>query len=740
MKITTKVIWLLAGSLLLTCFTFGGLFIWQLDKAAVVAVTHMENLSTDSVNRIRGDRDGMHREFMEQRKEYLRSQVQTTMGVLAKAYQNARDPEKLKLLYTESLQNAVNTAFGVLEAIEAEQGLTLEEKQQKAVAIVKALRYGPQNEDYFWINDMQPAMVMHPYKPELDGTDLSENKDPNGKKLFMEFVRVCREKGQGFVNYMWLKYGAEKPQPKLSFVRLFKPWNWVIGTGVYLEVAEEKLKTDAAALVGALRYGKENKDYFWINDMHPTMVMHPYKPELDGTDLSEDKDPDGKRLFIEMVKVCRDSGEGFVDYMWPKYGADRPQPKLSYVQLFKEWDWVIGTGLYIDDIDALVDQKMAETAQKAKDVSGDLKEQIGASQRQIMKNSRDSMVMGGVILVVIFTLLVVAAFVLTRRGITRPITRITRGIDEGAERVAAASAQVSSASAQLAEGSSSQAAALEQTSSSLEEMASMTKRNAEYAAHADSLTKEVNHVMAQAMGSMTQLTASMEEISGSSVETSKIIKTIDEIAFQTNLLALNAAVEAARAGEAGAGFAVVADEVRNLAMRAAEAAKNTASLIEGSVKKIQEGTELVERTSAAFEEVARSSAKVGELVGEIAAASNEQSQGIEQVNRAVAEMDRVVQQNAASAEENAGASRQMSTQAGQMKDFVHRLVDMVGGGANGAGNHVESAAAKTRAAVHKAAPKPVPRNALYSPVVPGGKQIAPEQVIPLDKEEDFRDF
>src|SRR5208337_4378558 len=183
-------------------------------------------------------------------------------------------------------------------------------------------------------------------------------------------------------------------------------------------------------------------------------------------------------------------------------------------------------------------------------------------------------------------------------------------------------------------------------------------------------------------GTMQNLTVSMNEISQAGEETSKIIKTIDEIAFQTNLLALNAAVEAARAGEAGAGFAVVADEVRNLAMRAAEAAKNTADLIEGTVKKIKEGSEVVQKTNTEFSEVQTSSARMGELVGEISAASVEQAQGIEQISKAVTEMDKVVQANSANAEESASASEEMSAQAEQMKQFVGELATMVGG-ANG---------------------------------------------------------
>ncbi|MDR3554923.1 MAG: methyl-accepting chemotaxis protein [Syntrophobacteraceae bacterium] len=269
------------------------------------------------------------------------------------------------------------------------------------------------------------------------------------------------------------------------------------------------------------------------------------------------------------------------------------------------------------------------------------------------------------------------------RSITRPIRLVVDGLAGGADQVASAASQVSGSSQQLAEGASEQAASIEETSSSLEEMSSMTRQNAEHAGQANTLMAETGRVVIKANRSMDKLTASMLEITKASEETSKIVKTIDAIAFQTNLLALNAAVEAARAGEAGAGFAVVADEVRNLAMRAAEAAKNTASLIEGTVKNIKEGSELVEETGADFSQVAASARKMSELISDISAASTEQAQGIDQVNKAVGEMDKVVQQNAANAEESASAAEEMNSQAEQMKSFVGELVAIVDGSGDG---------------------------------------------------------
>lgn len=265
------------------------------------------------------------------------------------------------------------------------------------------------------------------------------------------------------------------------------------------------------------------------------------------------------------------------------------------------------------------------------------------------------------------------------KSLAKPLRKVAGGLSEAAQHTASASMQVSSTSQQLAEGASEQAASLEETSSSLEEMASMTRQNAENVHQANNLMNETARVVAEAKDAMDGLTRAMTEISKASEQTAKIIRTIDEIAFQTNLLALNAAVEAARAGEAGAGFAVVADEVRNLAQRAAEAARNTASLIEETLKKVKDGSSMVGITSDAFERVAQGTAKIGELLGEIAAASQEQALGIEQINVAVAQMDKAVQKNAANAEQSAAAAQELQAQAQLLRRLVEELLTLVEG-------------------------------------------------------------
>jgi len=302
---------------------------------------------------------------------------------------------------------------------------------------------------------------------------------------------------------------------------------------------------------------------------------------------------------------------------------------------------------------------------------------LEAADRELVRVKHMAVTTTLVIIGIGLALFSTVAFALIR-SITHALGRAISGMNESTGQVAGASAELSGSSQALADGASTQAASLEETSSSLEELSSMTKQIADNALQADSLMKESRQLVDTATVFMTDLNQSMDEIARASDETSKIIKTIDEIAFQTNLLALNAAVEAARAGQSGAGFAVVADEVRNLAMRAAEAAQSTSDLIAGTTGKIGQGGDLVARATGAFNDVVDNAAKVAGLVGEIAAASEEQANGIEQVNKAVAEMDTVTQGNAAKSEETASASQQLYAQADQMKAIVQDLMDLAG--------------------------------------------------------------
>ncbi|MBW1991609.1 MAG: MCP four helix bundle domain-containing protein [Deltaproteobacteria bacterium] len=347
-------------------------------------------------------------------------------------------------------------------------------------------------------------------------------------------------------------------------------------------------------------------------------------------------------------------------------------------------------------------------AVNAEDVAKAKKESTTAAARSIFL-SLAGMVVGFVLALILGIFLSLS--------ITRPLNRVIAGLSEGSDQVSAASSQVSTASQSLAQGASQQAAAIQETSSSLEEMASMTKSNADHAKQADSLMSETTRVVEAANTSMGQLTEAMKEVSLASEETAKIIKTIDEI---------------------GAGFAVVADEVRSLAMRAAEAAKNTADLIETTAARVKEGSDLVGRTSEAFDQVVSSAAKVKELVAEIAAASSEQAQGVEQINKAVSEMNNIIQQTAANAEESASAAEELNAQAEQMKAQVRELMAIVGGAANGRSGIKNRLKVPLAMAGGRLVKRSAPAKKLLAQPLKAQPATA-EQVIPLE-EGDFKDF
>ncbi len=375
--------------------------------------------------------------------------------------------------------------------------------------------------------------------------------------------------------------------------------------------------------------------------------------------------------------------------------------------------------------------------------SDKLLNQLVSDLQRARKNSLTmNMVLVGLTLVI---LIVVAVFL--GRSITGPINSVAHRMRDGADEIEMAVEQVAESSQTLAEGASRQAASLEEISSSLEEMSSMTQQNAENASQANAMMMETTQVVGRADKSMDELTRAMNMISEASEETSKIIKTIDEIAFQTNLLALNAAVEAARAGEAGAGFAVVADEVRSLAMRAAEAAKNTADLIESTLVKVREGSALAEETGKAFSDVTQMSEKVASLIAEISTASREQAEGVSQISKAIQEIGDVVQTTAANSEESASASQAMKEHVKQIKQLVTELLSLVYGkhevyrlDREVTAGTKKPATVALRGTSNKVKQATLPARAREKGKKEDAVEASPEEIIPLDDEEGFKDF
>jgi len=378
--------------------------------------------------------------------------------------------------------------------------------------------------------------------------------------------------------------------------------------------------------------------------------------------------------------------------------------------------------------------------------------------QEITKSSVEDLASSSLIMIVGLAVAVglgmLLAFVITL-SITKPVSRIAEVLSEGSSQVASASEQLSGASQQLAEGSSELAASIEETSATLQQSASMVRQNNENTKQAAMLSKQAMEAAEGGNQEMTEMMTAMGDLKKSSDEIAKIIKVIDEIAFQTNILALNAAVEAARAGEAGMGFAVVAEEVRNLAQRSAQAAKDTASIIERNIALSESGVAVAVKVKGSLETIADGARKVSELVDEITAASSEQAQGIEQITKAISQMDQVTQSTASNAEESASASEELSAQAESMKEAVQGLLVLVHGvGASaglGAAPHRSSPALRGRSpqaalpggrGKEGGAGRPQGRKGPQGTPAKGGSGhtnvVNPDDVIPLD--DDLQDF
>ena len=444
------------------------------------------------------------------------------------------------------------------------------------------------------------------------------------------------------------------------------------------KLSEDEAKQRALEAIKGLRYS--GAEYFWINDMQPKMVMHPIRPELEGKDLRENKDPTGKHLFMEFVKTVQAQGAGDVAYMWPKPGSDKPVQKVSYVKGFAPWGWIIGSGVYVDTVDAAIIERAVQSGVGAlvvallllgiglliarsivKQLGGEPASANAITHRMaqgdlsvniMLKPGDDASIMHGI------------------KTMRDNVARIVAHVREGSESVATASAEIAQGNQDLSARTESQASALEETAASMEELSSTVKQNADNARQANQLAQSASTVAVQGGEVVAQVVDTMKGINDASRKINDIISVIDGIAFQTNILALNAAVEAARAGEQGRGFAVVAAEVRSLAGRSAEAAKEIKTLITDSVQRVEQGTALVDQAGSTMNEVVTSIRRVTDIMGEISAASSEQSQGVAQVGEAVTQMDQATQQNAALVEEMAAAASSLRAQAQDLVQTV----------------------------------------------------------------------
>ncbi len=391
--------------------------------------------------------------------------------------------------------------------------------------------------------------------------------------------------------------------------------------------------------------------------------MHAMKQELNGKNVMAEKDSNGKFMFREMLDVAKSKGEGFVDYYWPKPNETKPSPKLTFVKSFTQWGWIIGTGIYIDDVNAeiskmqtqiitstvaiavlilviafFVSKMITNALGKAVVMARELSE--GNLSLEIEVNSGDE----------------AGQLLSGMKNMMEKLKDVVTDVKNAADNVASASQQMSSSSQQMSQGATEQAASAEEVSSSMEEMVSNIKQNADNAQQTEKIALKSAQDAQDGGNAVVETVSAMKQIATK-------IAIIEEIARQTNLLALNAAIEAARAGEHGKGFAVVATEVRKLAERSQTAAAEINKLSASSVEVAERAGEMLMKTVPDIR-------KTAELVSEINASSSEQDTGAQQINKAIQQLDQVIQQNASVTEEMASTAEELTSQAEQLQDTV----------------------------------------------------------------------
>jgi methyl-accepting chemotaxis protein len=623
----------------------------------------------------------------------------------------------------------VDTVHGMLArygALAEAGAMSRGDAQRAALELVRSIRY--EGTEYFWINDLGPRMVMHPIKAELDGKDLRDHVDPRGKRLFVEMIDTVRAapEGQGFVEYRWPKPGSTDPVRKLSFVRLYEPWGWIVGSGLYLDDVDDAATAEVRrtialnallfvvlAAAGLLVLRSVKRAVGGLGGEAARLELAVREGRLGDRARPESVGPEFHGLlagmnaimdaFVRPIRATADCVGRISRGDVPPRLAEQARGDFSAIQ--------DNLNRCIDAVNALlVDADGLARAAVAGDLSvradptrhegdfrklvagfnatldavvGPVREAAAVQERLARRDLRARMegaYQGDHARVKV-------AINATAVALHASMTQVRAS----AEQMASAAGEIASSSEAVAAGASQQASAIEQISSSLEAMSARTRESEASSRRAAGSVRIARSSADEGQGAMANMATAMGKIRAAAESTSRIIKDINEIAFQTNLLALNAAVEAARAGEAGRGFAVVADEVRALALRSKEAAAQTEELIRDSVRLTGDGDAAARLVGERLGQIAGAVGDVSGIVDELTAATREQAAGIDEVSRAVASMSTVTQGNAASSEQSSSAAAELAAQGQELAALV-RTFELDGGGGASAPRGVQPVA------------------------------------------------
>lgn len=691
---------------------------------------------------------------MDKAKMTLQNYVDMAYMVVENNISESVDPVFIEKRFGKELNDIIDIAQSLIEVKIRQVNnseLSLNNAQKEIINDLKQIRFD-NGIGYIWITDKElplPRFIMHPLNTSLDGMPIDEKNFGNNSKIFRKFVKKAEEKGEGYILYDWPKPdNKEEIIPKLSYVREIKEWNWVLGTGIFTDEAVKRARTRTLETIRSMRYD-EGTGYFWINDTErpfPKMVMHATVPDLEGQVLDDKKYNVAfgrdKNLFQAFVDAALDSGRGYVDYPWPKptqEGLTEDQPKLSYVRYIPQWNWVLGSGFYIDDIEKKVQASQTRLEEQLKSLTlqviiltgsllilifilagyvikmiinpikesthmlSDMAEGQGDLTRRLDAMSRDEMgslaekfntFIEKLCLIVIQiknttkeTLQVKENLNITTNATSGEIDEIGRKIEEIHREISTLNTSINETDTTagkiydktmvLDSHIDNEASAIEESSAAINQMVSSINSVAQITQSKSDAVKKLLVTTQNGSIKMDDTTTAIEAVNSNIDNIQEMVNFINNIADQTNLLAMNAAIEAAQAGEAGKGFSVVSDEIRKLAETSSDNVSTISTVLREVLSTIQKATEDSRETREIFIELNKEVHEVSSALNEILSATLELSTGGKEILDAISMLNDISVKVRESSEEMRSSTLDMKNsmkEANTVSDRVNNAI------------------------------------------------------------------